>query len=147
FKKGDKSNMTNYRPISVLSCINKIFEKLLHKRLYTYINKLNLFYEFQFGFREGYSTTMALTEITDGIKKSLDEKNYVLGIFIDLTKAFDTVDHSILLDKLNHYGIKGKANDLFRSYLTNRKQFTQINGVKSPQQSINCGVPQGSVLG
>ena len=146
-KKGDTSNPNNYRPISILSVVNKIFEKILHKRLYSYLNKFNILYKFQFGFREGHSTTQALTEITDKIRNGMDHKNYTCGIFIDLCKAFDTVDHEILLSKMYHYGIRGIVQKLFKSYLTNRMQYVYINDHKSNLQTIKCGVPQGSVLG
>ena len=99
YKKGAKSDPSNYRPISVLSQVNKVFEKILHNRLYKYLSKFNILYEYQFGFREGHSTTQALVEITDKIKCAIDNKKLTCGIFIDLTKAFDTVDHNILLKK------------------------------------------------
>ena len=102
---------------------------------------------YQYGFRKSNSTTFALVEITDKIKKILDEDNYVIGIFLDLTKAFDTVNHEILLYKLYKYGIRGHANNFFVSYLTERKQYICINGVNSSTKQINCGVQQGSVLG
>ena len=107
YKKGNHSDPSNYRPISILSNINKIFEKILHKRLYSYLNKFNILYKFQYGFRKGHSTTQALIELTDNIKRGLDDKKYTCGIFIDLCKAFDTVDHNILLSKMHHYGIRG----------------------------------------
>ena len=118
FKKGVKSDPNNYRPISVLSLINKVFEKVLHARLYSYLNKYNILYEYQFGFREGHSTNQALTEITDNIRFAMDRQLLTCGIFIDLTKAFDTVNHSILLDKMHHYGIRGNVHKLFSSYLS-----------------------------
>ena len=147
YKKGDTNNPSNYRPISILSIINKVFEKVLHKRLSKYLDKFNILYEFQFGFRKGHSTTQALIEITDKIKKGIDNGNSTCGIFIDLCKAFDTVNHDILLNKMHHCGIRGIVHKLFKSYLTNRSQFVQINNQNSTQQSIQCGVPQGSVLG
>ena len=93
-----------------------------------------------------YSTTLALIEFSDTLHRLLDEKNYVIGIFVDFTKAFNTVDHDILLSKLDRYGIRGHANNYFRSYLTNRQQYTFVNGAKSDTKIINFGVPQGSVL-
>ena len=89
---------------------------------------------------------MALIESSDNIHRLLDDGNYVIGIFIDFTQAFDTVDHEIILHKLHRYGISGHANDFFRSYLTNRTQYTYVNGVRSDVRSIKCGVPQGSVF-
>ena len=147
FKKGVKSDPSNYRPISVLSLINKVFEKVLHSRLYSYLNKYNKLYEYQFGFREGHSTNHVLTEITDNIKFAMDSQLLTCGIFIDLTKAFDTVNHSILLDKLHHYGIRGNVHKLFTSYLSNRRQYVRVNNTDSHLSPVTCGVPQGSVLG
>ena len=147
FKKGKHYHKSNYRPISLLSCFDKIFEKIICKNLLEFFEKHKLFFMYQFGFRKFYSTIMALIEITDNIRKLADEGNYIFGLFIDLTKAFDTVDHDILLEKLNIYGIRGHANNFFKSYLKNRKQFTVIGDHKSSLQEIQCGVPQGSVLG
>ena len=147
FKKGDSKLTSNYRPISVLSCINKIFEKILFKRIYNFLEKHSVLYEFQYGFRQGHSTTHALIEIVDKIKKSIDKNELTCSIFLDLSKAFDTVNHDILMYKLDHYGIRGPAHKLLRSYLSNRKQFVKIGDLKSELQNINCGVPQGSVLG
>ena len=101
----------------------------------------------QFGFRQQYSTSHALINITENIRKALDDGNIGCGVFVDLQKAFDTVDHQILLAKLNHYGICGVSNDWFKSYLSNRNQYVSINGFDSGHTSINCGIPQGSVLG
>ena len=125
----------------------KIFEKLLYSRLYQFLNINNCIYELQFGFRKNHSTNHALFSITEKIREALDQNNFSCGIFIDLQKAFDTVDKEILLHKLSHYGIRGIANSLFRSHLSNRKQFVSINGFESEVSDINIGVPQGSVLG
>ncbi len=147
YKKGSHVLPDNYRPISLLSIFDKIFEKLLCRRLLKYLELNNYIYKFQFGFRNKHSTTFALIDCVDNLRYLLDNENYVLGLFVDFRKAFDTVDHEILLNKLEHYGIRGQTNDLFRSYLTGRKQYCVINGVTSNIQNITCGVPQGSVLG
>ena len=147
YKKGDSKSLNNYRPISILSTLNKIYEKILYTRLVSYIEKFNIFYKFQFGFRTNHSTEHALIEIVDQIRLSIDKNELTCGIFIDLSKAFDTVNHDILLKKLDHYGIRGNALNLFRSYLKNRKQYTMIENYKSKTSNISCGVPQGSVLG
>ena len=146
-EKGSSLNCTNYRPISLLSNINKIIEKLMHERLYNFLNMHNCIYENQFGFRKKHSTDHALISITEDIRDALDNNRIACGIFIDLQKAFDTVDHDILLSKLEHYGIRGTSNDWFRSYLSNRKQFVEIDGQKSDELVLKYGVPQGSVLG
>ena len=147
YKKGDSSLIKNYRPISILNTINKIFEKILHSRLSKYLEDFSLLYKYQFGFRKNHSTELALIEIVDQIRFSLDDNNMTCGIFVDLSKAFDTVNHEILLEKLEHYGIRGRALDLFRSYLDERRQYTMLDTFKSSTRSIGCGVPQGSVLG
>ena len=107
----------------------------------------NLTYSLQFGFRQKYSTTHALINLTESIRKTLDEGSFVCGIFVDFQKAFDTVDHKILLHTLQCYWIRGACNDWFKSYLSDRKQFVYINGYNSDLMPVNCGVPQGSVLG
>ena len=103
--------------------------------------------KYQFGFCKNNSTTFALLHITEKIKETIDNKKYGCGIFIDLSKAFDTVNHEILLRKMEHYGIRGVALEWFRSYLSNRKQYVYLNGEPSQLENITCGVPQGSVLG
>ena len=147
FKKDSKLNYSNYCPISLLSNIEKILEKLMYKRLYAFLDYNNIIYDLQFGFRQQYSTSHALINITENIREALDDGNIGCGVFVDLQKAFDTVDHQILLEKLNHYGIHGVSNDWFKSYLSNRNQYVSINGYESGLAAINCGVPQGSVLG
>ena len=116
-KKGDSTLVNNYRPISILNTINKIFEKILHARLTKYIDDFDLIYKYQFGFRKNHSTELALIEMVDQIKMSLDSGKITCGIFVDLSKAFDTVNHDILIGKLDHYGISGKALKLIKSYL------------------------------
>ena len=146
-KKDSKSNFTNYRPISLLSNLDKILEKLMHSRLSTFLNIKDIIYPLQFGFCQNYSTSYALIHLTETIKEALDQGKYGCGIFFDLQKAFDTVNHNILLGKLKHYGIRGVAYGWFESYLKDRKQYVSINGYNSKHLSISLGVPQGSVLG
>ena len=146
-KKDSKLTISNYRPISLLSNINKIIEKLMFKRLYSFLELHKCIYELQFGFREKHSTDHAILSITQKIQQAVNENKLVVGIFIDLQKAFDTVNHAILLKKLNHYGIRGTTNKWFESYLTNRKQYVSINRTDSDKMTTKHGVPQGSVLG
>ena len=146
FKKDSKLDYNNYRPTFLLSNIEKILEKLMYKRLYTFLNNNNAIYNLQFGFRQQYSISHALINVTENIRKALDG-NIGCGVFVDLQKAFDTVDHQILLAKLNHYGIRGVSNDWFKSYLSNHSQYVSINGYESGLVALNCGVPHGSVLG
>ena len=147
FKSGDRSDTNNYRPISLLSCFEKIMERLLAKRILSFVRKHKILYRLQFGFREGHSTTHALLELLEKIYTNLDDGKFCVGIFLDLSKAFDTIDHSILLTKLKHYGLRGKICEWFASYLSNRKQYTFANGTSSSYGLIQKGVPQGSVLG
>lgn len=147
FKKGCHHLASNYRPISLLSNINKLLEKIVFERIYDFLDKYKCIYDLQFGFRKKYSINHALVKITECIRLALDNKKVACGIFIDLQKAFDTVNHTILIDKLCHYGIRGTANNWFRSYLSNRKQFVSINGTDSQLIPVIHGVPQGSVLG
>ena len=146
-KKGDKLDCNNYRPISLLSNISKIYEKYMHTSLTNFLQVNKLFFFHQFGFCNGYSTNHALSSLTEMIREALDEDKFTCGIFIDLQKAFDTVDHGIFLSKLNHYGVRRACYQWFKSYLTGRQQYTTIAHLKSDLCSINYGVPQGSVLG
>ena len=147
FKKGDTHTFDNYRPISLLPAISKIFEKIACKQLYKYFTDHKLLYENQYGFRKDHSTELASLEISDRILHDLDNSKIPISVFLDLSKAFDTLDHSILTTKLKYYGINGTALEWFRSYLSNRKQFVDFNGTYSTMSSINTGVPQGSILG
>ncbi len=147
FKSGDRHSCSNYRPISVLPVFSKILKRLIHKRLHGFITKLDLLHNAQFGFRSNRSSFMAIIEAYNNIISNLDNKKHTLGIFLDLSKAFDTINHSILLDKLNHYGVRGEAFEWFRNYLNDRSQFVSFNNYKSSQLKIDCGVPQGSILG
>ena len=145
-KKDSKLDFSNYRPISLLSNVEKILEKLMYNRIYKFFSDNNLIYSLQFGFRQKYSTVHALISLTESIIKNLDVGNIGCGIFVDLQKAFDTVEHDIFLSKLEHYGVRGLANKWFKSYLSNRKQYVSINGYHSNLADVKFGLPQGSVL-
>ena len=146
--KGDSDNLfTNYRPISLLPAFSKVFERLIYNRMYSFLVKFSILFSSQYGFRKHFSTEHALLELTNRIANALDNKYHASSIFIDLSKAFDTLDHSILLTKLSNCGFRGIFNDLILSYLSERKQSVLFNGVKSEFESITCGVPQGSILG
>ena len=147
FKAGDPTMFGNYRPISVLSAFSKIFERIIQKRILGFFKKQGSIYCAQYGFRRGHSTYMAVLDMVENIRKAWENGEHCLGIFIDFKKAFDTVDHQILLGKMEHLGIRGVPLELIRSYLTNRKQYVVHNGMESSQQGISVGVPQGSILG
>jgi len=136
----------NYRPISLLSVFDKLLEKVMYARRYSYLQAHNILYKYQFGFRKKYSTSMALIDFIEKNYQNQNDGKLCAGVYIDLLKAFDTVNHDILLYKLHNYGICGVIYDWFRNYLTNRQQYTCIGGVKSSIFCISCGVPQASVL-
>ena len=146
-KGGDKNKPGNYRPISILSNINKIFEKVFYSRLISFLNKNNVINDTQFGFRHGYSTTMAVAEFYERLLKSNDKGEMTCAVLLDLSKAFDSVNREILMYKLAAYGIRGNAWNLMNSYLENRSQFVCAEGVQSNSTNVGVGVPQGSVLG
>ena len=147
-ESGTQHEYTNYRPISLLQAMSKVLEKLVDSQLRKYLKYQEVLYSKQFGFRGFRGCDQALLLFTDFAKKNISAGNKVLTAFLDLRKAFDTVDHNILLHKLQIYGVKGTANDWFRNYLRNREQLVQIpSGEKSDLRTINLGVPQGSVLG
>ena len=135
-----------YRPISLRSTLSKIFEKLMHLSLYKFLENNKVIYQSQFGFQKNKSTTYSLIEIVESIRTCIEHKHYGCGIFIDLKKAFDTVNHDILLQKLEHYGIRNTSLSWFKSYLTDRKQSVSCNNISSEIKPITCGVTQGSVL-
>ena len=147
FKSGDPMQFSNYRPVSVLPVFSKVLERLMYSRLLSFINKNKLLYKFQFGFREDHSPQLALIYLIDKISNALESGDYVLGIFLDFSKAFDTVNHNILFTKLNHYGIRDTALQWLKSYLSNREQYVCFDGADSDRKRIKCGVPQGSILG
>ena len=148
FKKDSKLNYSNYRPVSLLPNVEKILEckkKVCTKDCISF--SIAIILSITCSFRQQYSTSHALINITENIRKVLDGGNIGCGVFVDLQKAVDTVDHQILLAKLNHYGICGVSNDWFKSYLSNCNQYVSINGYESGLAAINCGVSQGSVQG
>ena len=141
-KKGDKLDYNDYQPISFLSDISKIFEKMMHIRLTSFLNKNKGLSSFQFGFQNKHSTKHALINLTDMIRSALENDQFACGVFIDQQKAFDTVDNKILLSKMNHYGIKGIPYEWFKSYLTNRQQFTTVNNKQSEHSRIELAYPK-----
>ena len=146
-KDDSRLEMSNYRPISLLPTISKIFEKLMYARLIEFINKNSILYENQFGFQSGMSTEYAVNALLNNIVNTLENKEYGVCILLDFAKAFDTVNHEILLKKLEHYGIRGVAQQWLKSYLSNRMQCTEVGDTQSELEIIRWGVPQGSVLG
>ena len=119
----------------------------MYNRLIGFIEKNDIFFKNQFGFRTNHSTDYAIFSIIDKVQKAIDDRDFSCGIFLDFSKAFDTVNHNILIDKLKYYGIRGVAIDWFISYLSDRNQMVTINNISSTKNKISCGVPQGSVLG
>jgi hypothetical protein len=146
-KDDSRSEMSNYRPISLLPTLSKIIEKLMYARLIDFFTKHNILYENQFGFQSKMSTEYAVNKLLNYITDTLEKNEYGVCIFLDFAKAFDTVNHDILIEKLEHYGIRGVALNWLKNYLTNRMQCTEIGDVQSELELIKCGVPQGSVLG
>ena len=147
YKKDDNKLFGNYRPISLLSTISNFFERVAFNQLYDYFSSNGLLYESQYGFRKLHSTELATLEFTDRIIQEMDAKKIPFSTFLDLSKAFDTLDHNVLLSNLNYYGIKYTALDWFKSYLTNRTQYVDCKSVSSSIREIETGVPQGSILG
>ena len=148
FKGGDPSDISNYRSISVLPCFSKMLERITYNRLYKYQTNEKLLYSKQFGFQTGLSTEHAIVKLVDQIYKSFEKDHYTLGVFIDLSKAFDTVYHAILIRKLKMCGIKGINLAWFHSYLTNSIQYISITlDLETDTKNICCGIPQGSILG
>lgn len=146
YKSGSRSDPNNYRPVSVLPVMSKIFERILYTRLNTYLTKKKFLIPEQYGFRPKSRTLTAAMDLITKIKTNIDKKYIALGIFIDLKKAFDTVSHQKLLQKLKNIGITGKAHNMFASYLQNRSQIVKIGDFTSSKQNVNFGCPQGSII-
>ena len=147
FKKDEKFLFNNYRPISVLPCFSKLLEKIMYNRLYKYLSDNKYLYEKQFGFQATHSAEHAVIQLISQILQAFKEKDHTIRIFIDLSKAFDTVNHHLLLQKLELYGIQYNNLKWFQSYLSNRKQFIKFNNKNTNLEIIRCGIPQGSILG
>ena len=146
FKADDPTLFSNYRPISILPAFSKLFEKVMYNRVINFLNLHNILYSKQFGFRNNHSTAFALIDLINNISSAIDRNETTLGIFLDLSKAFDTI-HEILCQKLQHYGIRDTALAWIKSYLDDRTQFVQFGSHRSYPRKILCGVPQGSLLG
>ena len=147
FKKGDKYCISNYRPVCSLSPFSKIFERILYNRMLEFIGRNDIFSDTQYGFRKKKSAETALLDFTNYIYEGLSAKQNVGSIFMDLSKAFDVIDHSILETKLEHYGFRGIFLTLLMNFVRNRRYFVSVNGIKSDINTVNIGVPQGSTLG
>ena len=147
FKDGEDNDPSNYRLISILSVFNRIFEKLMYNRLNQFIEHKKLLNNAQYGFRTSHSTTHAVLGIVNTIQNNMDNRLFSCAVFIDLQKAFDSVNHSILLKKLDRLGVRGCINNWFESYLSGRKQTTEIDRYISQKEINSFGVPHGSVLG
>ena len=148
FKKGgDKGDQNSYRPISLLPALSKILEKIVSMRVIKFFEAHNILSSHQFGFRAKFSTEYAVSDIYDKILNNLDKGLSTCAIFLDLAKAFDSVSHDILLQKLQHYGLRGNVFKFFQSYLSSRSQFVKIDNIKSSLLNVDFGVPQGSILG
>ena len=145
FKSGPRNKPENYRPISILCCLGKIFEKIMYSRLMNHLTLHNILIPEQFGFRKNLSPQKAIVSLIDKITKALDDNKVVLGVFLDLSKAFDCINHLILTKKLEFYGVRGNVLKWFSSYLSGRSQFVYLNGEASEVKEINIGVPQGSM--
>ena len=147
FKSGDKGNVSSYHPTSILPVFSKILERMMYNRVYNHLDSKDLLYEKQFGFQRNNSTEHSILKLIRDITGSFEKGESTLGVFIDLSKAFDTVDHQILIKKLLYYGIDGTASERFKGYLSNRKQYMSSQYVSENFLDIICGVPQGSILG
>ena len=147
YKKGDREKANNYRPVCSLSPLSKIIEKVINNRMVEYLDKYRILSKTQYGFRKNMGTENALLNYIDFLQKKLNEKDEAISVFIDLSKAFDVIDHKILAMKLEYYGFRGKFLDFLLSFIKDRKYFVNVNGTNSETKTVNIGVPQGSTLG
>ena len=147
FKSGNHDLPENYRPISVLPVLSKVFEKAVHYQFLQFLETNKLLSDSQFGFRKYRSTKLAAALLCDNIRKEMNNGNMIGAVYLDLSKAFDTIGHGLLLNKMNTYGVSGKELNWFTDYLFNRTQIVEIENVRSDTEPVYCGVPQGSILG
>ena len=147
YKGKDRNEKSNYRPISLLLTISKVLEKIMYKRVYRFLNNMNQFYYSQYGFRTGHSCNQAICELVGEITKNTEKNWTTVYVFLDLSKAFDTLEHSTVIQKLERYGIRGNALDWFKSYLNNRTIRVKLDQVRSKEFPVHYGAPQGSCLG
>jgi hypothetical protein len=148
-KSSDPSLLTNYRPINLLTAFSKLLEKLMYDKVIKFLTSNNIFYEHQYGFRPKHSTIHPIIHLLNKFAESNNKKKkkLTLAVFCDLSKAFDVISHKILLRKLNNYGLRGIINTWFQNYLADRTQYVEIEGSRSTSRQLQCGVPQGSILG
>ena len=147
YKSDDKLQVENYRPISVLPVLSKVVERVVHSQLNAHLHQLDFLYQHQYGFRHGHSTEQAITQLNNWVLPSMDKGKVTGLLFVDISKAFDSLNHKVLLHKLKHLGLSERSLRWFRSYLAHRQQSVLINGELSEPHTITLGVPQGSILG
>ena len=147
WKSGEKTDLNNYRPISILSSVSKVFERLVFSRISHFIETTKQLHKNHSGFRSKRSCVHAIAEITEEMRKRLDARKEVISYFMDISKAFDTVDHQILLYMIERNGLRGKVFEILKNYLKDRFQYIKIRSKTPEKKPVNCGVPQGSVLG
>ena len=147
FKAGQRSELMNYRPISVVSILSRLLEKVAHDQLFSHMKDCDLLSDNQFAFRKLHNTQTSILNMTETWSNNINEQKTNLSVFLDLKKAFDTVDHDVLLSKLSAYGVTDLAHGWFTSYLTGREQYCYIEGKSSNKRLVQCGIPQGSCLG
>ena len=146
FKAGKENDFGDYWSISVLTCFSKILETIMYQSLFNHLSEHSLLYQKQFGFQQGHSVEHVIVRLIDQTNEKFENSCFTLGIFIDLSKPFDTVNHQILISKLKNYRVKGKNLRWFKSYLENRKQYLNYNNGVTNLAQIKCGIPQGSIL-